>query len=414
MAEKKVSVIIPVYNVEKYLGECLESVINQTLTEIEIICVDDGSTDNSLDILYKYAIKDARVKNVMLRANYGLSYARNRGMEVAEGKYIYFLDSDDYIKEETLEELYELAEKDNTDIIVFGSTIIFENDSLRLFDKNTRVNFQNNYPAIMTGEQTLINWMKNQDMTTLQQRYFYRTDFLKKNNLKFIEGIIHEDAVFFVDVLLKAQFVRCINNAYFVRRLRENSIVTSRFEDKHLEGTLYSLYNTIYHLNSITDNKELKKALENLAWQRYQIVMQYYIQSENHIYENGFHSKYKQLEYMLKMIQINNVGGAGLIYTQGMECYERLKKLDTVYIYGAGMFAKRALSYIENMEIVVKGFIVQKCSDNPKAVCGIPVIETEDADKNIPVIIGVSAKFFNQVKDKLYQEQFKECIIFEY
>ena len=92
----KISVIVPIFNVEKYLKECLESIINQTFKDIEIICINDGSTDNSLDILNQYAEKDNRIK-VITQSNQGLSAARNTGIKYANGEYISFIDSDDYI-----------------------------------------------------------------------------------------------------------------------------------------------------------------------------------------------------------------------------------------------------------------------------------------------------------------------------
>lgn len=116
----KVSVIIPVYNVERYLEQCLDSVINQTLKEIEIICVNDSSTDKSLGLLKEYAEKDNRIQ-VITQVNAGAGAARNRGMAAATGKYLSFLDSDDFFELDMLEKAYNLAEKDETDLVVYKS-----------------------------------------------------------------------------------------------------------------------------------------------------------------------------------------------------------------------------------------------------------------------------------------------------
>lgn len=117
----KVSVIIPVYNVEKYLPQCLESVIKQTLPEIEIICVDDGSTDRSLEILNKYAKKDKRIK-VLTQTNKSAGAARNAGIAAAQGEFLSFLDSDDFFELTMLEEMYHKAVTDDSDIVVCGYT----------------------------------------------------------------------------------------------------------------------------------------------------------------------------------------------------------------------------------------------------------------------------------------------------
>ena len=123
----KVSVIVPVYNVEKYLKDCLNSVINQTLEDIEIICVNDGSTDNSLAILEDYAKKDSRIK-IINQKNKGLSGARNTGMKHVQGEYILFLDSDDWLKEDALSELYWSHLDDNLDMLFFQTVDYYEED----------------------------------------------------------------------------------------------------------------------------------------------------------------------------------------------------------------------------------------------------------------------------------------------
>ena len=120
MNNPKISVILPVYNVEKYLSECLDSIVNQTLKEIEIICVNDGSTDNSFTILKEYASKDNRIK-IIDKENEGQGYARKLGLDNASGEYILFCDSDDYYAELTaFEELYNYIEKVKIDVVIFN------------------------------------------------------------------------------------------------------------------------------------------------------------------------------------------------------------------------------------------------------------------------------------------------------
>ena len=114
----KVSVIIPVYNTEKYLRECLDSVVNQTLRDIEIICVDDGSTDNSLAILREYETKDSRIK-VLTQENINAGAARNKGLSEATGEFLSFLDSDDFFEPDAIERMYECAKSRNAEIVVY-------------------------------------------------------------------------------------------------------------------------------------------------------------------------------------------------------------------------------------------------------------------------------------------------------
>lgn len=128
IADAKVSVIIPVYNVENYLKKCLDSVIAQTYSDLEIICVDDGSTDHSIEILRMYEKKDSRVR-VFTQERQGVSAARNRGLEAATGKYISFVDSDDFLQWNTYEILTEVAEENDLDLIMFGANVFPEGEA---------------------------------------------------------------------------------------------------------------------------------------------------------------------------------------------------------------------------------------------------------------------------------------------
>ena len=115
----KISVLIPSYNVEKYIRECLDSIVNQTFEDMEIICIDDRSTDSTLDILNEYALKDSRLRVYENKENKGVSYARNYLLNLAKGKYIFFMDSDDYLELDALEKAYNLTEEKSLDILMF-------------------------------------------------------------------------------------------------------------------------------------------------------------------------------------------------------------------------------------------------------------------------------------------------------
>ena len=114
----KISVIVPIYNDDRYLHECLDSIINQTFEDIEIICVNDGSTDESLNILKQYESRDCRVK-VISQENKGVGAARNAGIKIASGEYIYFIDADDFLELTGLEEMYDLSQQMDLDLLIF-------------------------------------------------------------------------------------------------------------------------------------------------------------------------------------------------------------------------------------------------------------------------------------------------------
>ncbi|MDF2845396.1 MAG: CDP-glycerol:poly(glycerophosphate) glycerophosphotransferase [Herbinix sp.] len=126
----KISIIMPVYNVERYLRACLESVVNQTLEGVEIIVVNDGSKDNSISILNEYEKKHSDRMKVFTTENHGVSHARNYGLARATGEYILFVDSDDFIEKDMCEKLYHKAIRDNNDIVICGRYNVYERENI--------------------------------------------------------------------------------------------------------------------------------------------------------------------------------------------------------------------------------------------------------------------------------------------
>ena len=257
----KVSVIIPVYNVEPYVEQCIDSVRNQTLREIEIICVNDCGQDRSWDIVRREAAADGRIVTVDSDSNAGVAAARNRGLFHAHGTYVYFLDADDMIRENTLEELYAGAEKDNLDVQVFEAEFLYENEALREKFHTNPSRFKNSYPDIMNGRDLFIRWMESWDWISPQPRFFYRKSFIERNGLRFIDVMLHEDEPFVLDVLMCAERVRVISRQYHFRRFRPGSIMTVTPAGKNYEGCIIILRHALTILKAHDGETELKKAL---------------------------------------------------------------------------------------------------------------------------------------------------------
>lgn len=175
----KVSIIVPIYNVESYLSKCLDSLINQTYKDIEIICVNDGSKDNSLSVAERYKEKDSRVK-VYTKENGGLSDARNFGIEKAQGEYLCFVDSDDYIDKELLELSYNMGKENNSDIVCFDMYYVWSNDNLE-YSWGSNYKGTSNYkdnPEIIFSNNSANNKL-------------YKASFMK--NRRFFKGMWYED-----------------------------------------------------------------------------------------------------------------------------------------------------------------------------------------------------------------------------
>ena len=231
MDQPKVSVIIPVYNTEKYLRECLDSAVNQTLKDIEIICVDDGSTDGSLEILHEYAAKDSRF-SVFSQENSGQSVARNVAMKRAHGKYFFFLDSDDYLETVALERMVVLAEEEELDVVVCGRIIRYERDDLL------------RESALKMEEQTPVRSGIAYMREAKNRRYYSNTaatklvlrELVENYGISFPEGIIHEDTLFIFLVFMAASRVVQIPDELYGRRIREGSTMTTPVSYKNVHG----------------------------------------------------------------------------------------------------------------------------------------------------------------------------------
>lgn len=210
----KVSVIIPVYNVEEYLRECLDSVVNQTLKEIEIICVDDGSTDNSLEILKEYAKKDNRI-TVITQQNLHAGVARNAGLAVAKGEYLSFLDSDDFFELNMLEETYNKAKNDNAEIIIFGN-YVYDQTKLKDIRKTTYLEkFLKKSPFSPEEFSNDLFLISNPNAWTK----LFKSKTVKENNVFFENYISCNDITFVNTMLTLAKKISLTNNPYVHYRI---------------------------------------------------------------------------------------------------------------------------------------------------------------------------------------------------
>ncbi|MBR6046024.1 MAG: glycosyltransferase [Ruminococcus sp.] len=228
-----VSIVIPVYNVEKYLRECVDSVLRQTYSDLEIILVDDGSPDGSGAICDEYAEKDSRV-TVIHKENGGLSDARNAGMAAAHGEYIYFLDSDDYIVDDAIRLLVDRARTENADFVFFDSENFVEDYEFPEYIENfSRARTYRTGPGVLLLGATV----RNSEYFPCVPFEFFRKQFLEENGLSFYKGIIHEDELFTPVAFVRAKTAAQLRKKLYVRRLRGNSIMSVKDSAKSYEGS---------------------------------------------------------------------------------------------------------------------------------------------------------------------------------
>lgn len=289
MSTPKVSVIIPIYNTELYVKDAILSITNQTLKEIEIILINDGSTDNSSQIIELLACSDDRIQ-LYNQENQGQSVARNLGISKATGKYLYFMDSDDLLELDALECCYNKCDADELDFVFFDADIISDNDELNIpYDY-----FRPEIKEITYKGIELFEWLVNSEQyRSALCLSFISKKFLDKIGLTFYPGIIHEDELFSTIIYLEARKVGRINKPYFKRRLRTNSTITNEFSWKNIIG-----YNT--------STDELKKRYKNKKEQ--QIVSNYINRVINAAIRNSYKFSFKnKLKLLIHPIVQKNI-----------------------------------------------------------------------------------------------------------
>lgn len=229
----KVSVILPIYNVGRYLDATFMSLLGQTLREIEIIAVNDGSTDNSVEIVGKYAEADSRV-TLINQENRGQAAARNAGMAVATGEYVYFMDADDTIHPDTLRTCHEYAVRHRADMCVFDADTVYEEGAQPISWDYRQSRFLEEGRAY-TGEELLDIMLDNGRFNSVVWLYVVRRDFLKGTGISFYEGIIHEDELFSTSLFLKCRSVFCIRKSFVSHRIRRGSTMGTGFTGRNLD-----------------------------------------------------------------------------------------------------------------------------------------------------------------------------------
>lgn len=325
MKYPKVSVIVPVYNVERYIDRCMQSLLNQSLQDIEIIIVDDGSPDNCPILCDKYSQKDNRVK-VVHKKNAGLGYARNSGLEIATGEYVAFIDSDDFIDKNMFEYLYKLAHDKSLDVIYCGFNTYRNNKVVSTkSEENTYKEYQgiDCYEVLkgMLGNLGNKNKIVKYEMSVWHS--LYKLDTIKKNNITFCSEreFISEDIIFHIDLIRHCNKIAFIPERFYYYCVNNNSLSKSfkndRFE-RHLilfnEITRRLKDNNYDFPKNIANNLFLLKIRYDFTiinsyqltfWEKYSYVKQ--LMNHKHLRElvkkfktNDLPFRYKIFLYLIK------------------------------------------------------------------------------------------------------------------
>lgn len=229
-----VSVIIPVFNTGRYLEEAVSSILNQTLEDIEVIVVNDGSTDNSVEVLATMSATDSRIR-LFSQKNQGQSVARNLGLDNARGEYVYFMDSDDILEKDALRRCFEKCKKENLEMVFFDADM-FSDEEIPLSWDYIRAGKVTE--DVCTGVEVMERLAAIGKFRVSPCLIFVKRDLIENGKLRFYPGIIHEDELFIPKLHFAITRAAYIPITLFHRRVRGNSTMTNSFSHRNLNGYL--------------------------------------------------------------------------------------------------------------------------------------------------------------------------------
>lgn len=295
------SIIIPIYNSEKYLEDCLSSLLSQTEKNFEVICINDGSVDSSLSVLNSY--KDSfEFFEIISKNNEGQSVARNKGLEIASGEYVLFLDSDDLLVSNAVEVLCRVIKEKEVDIIFFEASSFYDEFENKIFNESSYLRPVFNESEQVSSEVFFIQSMEQGKYTVSPCCYTFKRDAY--SSVKFEAGIIHEDNLFTTRLILHNlnARIKCLNEPLFIRRVRPDSTMTEVKSLKHVDGYLKCAYELEVLISKNNYNPLLKKNLS------------YFIQR---LYGSAMYSKWK-------------VRTGGYSYMMNLKCCMKVLRLPVI------------------------------------------------------------------------------------
>jgi glycosyltransferase involved in cell wall biosynthesis len=365
--EPYVSIIIPVFNAEKYLTECLDSILNQTYKNYEVICVNDGSTDSSVSIIESYASSESRLR-LINQTNQNAGAARNNGMIHARGKYLLFLDADDIFESTLLEYTIEIAEKENSDIVVYDASF-FDNITRKLNEDTHIINLSYIPKETPFSKEIMKNYIFN-FTNSCPWNKLYRADFIRKHNLQF-QSIKRANDLFFTNMslIIAEKISICTEKLVLYRTNNSNSLqganhktplnfldALSSLKNKLINENLYFKYkdsfinlalgNCLYNLYSLkntTSFVELYNLLKNTIFEQLDIAN---LQQEM-IYNNTQYQQYQRiismsaLDYLFFEMKNEQMKQTKLEFdNKYFLCLPYHKKVIKIVVFAAGKFGR--------------------------------------------------------------------------
>ncbi len=401
----KVSVIVPVYNTEHMLKACIDSLLHQTLQEIELIFVDDGSTDGSLDLLHQYRQKDRRIRLLSNKKNMGGAIARNKGLSVASGKYIQFVDSDDYIERDTLESLYRISEQNHAELCYMGMQFHLEKGVEELKAQNR---IRGKYPGVYDGKVLLGKFIENNEFFLYLCSVFYRRSFLEAHELNFRNLFVGEGGNLILRSLCHAKRVVVCPEKYYHYRIHGKSVMHSANTKKELlTGQIVQFIDVLHYFSQEENAPSLAIFLEKL-WKEVAGGIQNLSKTERleieHRLETGF------AKYIFYMLQ-QKKQSYGITFDENV--LKRIEKKASVIIYGAGYASREMLELLNQYDIAIVGFAVTERRTDRTSLYGHPIYEIQELIQykdSAMVLVAANIIYNQQIQSTLEQWGFQDYI----
>lgn len=394
----KLSVIIPVYNCERYVAACLDSILEQSGSNVEVICIDDRSQDESLRILKEYLIRDERVKLLENEENFGQGESRNRGLAKARGEYIWFVDADDRVLDGTISYLLQGIEEKQADIVLFNAIVLEEETG-----KHREWNCNEKDENFLEGKALYRQLIETGNDDVAEWRRWYSRSFLLDNEIDFLAAQYpHEDVLHAVIALLKANTVYVVPEACYEYRIR--SMSSSRVK-KNASRSVWALSDVAEKLLELSQNVNDSALREDLGL-NVQIIMSMAarklkkMDSLDRNVPAGLSRAGKGLRW--GMAGVYNGYFPFLLSTEVMERIRTAKKR---YIFGAGVVGQGLYQLLDERNVAIDGFVVTESTGtakSPVTVCGKDSVKREEG-----ILVMIALKSRSQ-QDSI-REELLEC-----
>lgn len=374
------SVIIPVYNTERYLQECLDSVLSQGVDDVQIVCVNDGSTDGSLSVLEEYQVKDKRVI-IISQGNQGLAGARNTGIKNADGKYILFLDSDDMLYEGALSEISQQLKQNEVQILLYDADCLYEREKTKDDDyKDDYYHRKKSYGGPKRGQIMFAEQEENGDVCDSACLMAINRRWLLEKGMFFKQGMLYEDCLFAFQCFMMAEKMSHINRPLLIYRVREGSIMTSRPVYKNIKCRLICFYEILGYAISHDLQPEVFDSVVRFAG----MVLRHLKDMDRQVTveERKKTADFSLLEDLLAENMEIGLYNARIFSTRmpPLGLRERVREAENVVIYGAGKVGTLVYRFLKRNRLSgrVKAFAVTDGADGRK-IDGIPVVNLDDS-----------------------------------